>query len=108
METKKPIVKPAKPVKLSLIQKWKQKNWKADRQAFKAKWKDRFMKWKPYAIIITWYTLLFYAFMAFLFKDYSWRTLLFAFALYFVYEKLRDDYIEVQELKSTYERENNK
>lgn len=94
--------------KFKFLRKLKEKNWKADRQAWKAKWKERLTKWKPFAIIIAWYTVLFYMFVGFLFNDYSWKALLFAFALYFVYEKLRDDYIEVKEIAKLNEEENNK
>ena len=94
--------------KFKFIRRLKEKNWKADRQAWKHKWKERLAKWKPYMIVISWYTVLFYIFVGFLFNNYSWKTVLFAFSLYFVYEKLRDDYIEVQELKTVYEKESKK
>lgn len=92
----------------SYVTKLKNKNWKADRQAWKNKWKLRLKTWKPYSIVIGWYTILLYLFVGWLSGNYSWQTVTFAFALYFVYEKLRDDYIEIQELKSIHKEKNDK
>ena len=98
------ILKPFKAYHLKL----KNKNWKADRQAWKNKWIARYKKAKPYTIIFAWYTILLYLLTGFLWRDYSLKTVGFAFALYMLYEKLRDDYIEVLEVKSIHNKENDK
>ena len=77
----------------------KNTNWKANFQAFKNKKRNQVKKIRPYVIIISWYVIILYLFLGFLFKRYDWYTAGFAFSMYFIYEKLRDDHIEVVEMK---------
>ena len=62
--------------------------------AWKNQLKIKILKKIPLFLLIVWYVGIFYLFFALIFKDYSLYMVGFAFGAYFLYEKIKDDYIE--------------
>ena len=76
------------------------KKLKLDRQVYSSRTKTFLTNAKPYVLIITWYVLLGFLFVGYINNDYSIKTTLFAFSLFFIYDKLYDDYIDLIKLKA--------
>lgn len=69
---------------------------KANFDAFNAKVKKNLSKGIPFVIVISWYVGLFYLAEGFLFSNYGLPTLGLALASYFLYEKFKDDFVDVK------------